>query len=151
VVETSLGATNVGLGAVVGLGVGGQNGGRGVFEQKSGIVGGGDSIRVGRGATMVGVGVGVGVLQEGWNGKSLQKLPVGGGDSIKVGKGAFSVGLGVGVGVGVGNEGSTTVGLEATKLLVSWGLVVSSNCVSESGVSSSSCVTLSSFCSLEDG
>lgn len=55
-----------------------------------------------------GGGVGVGVLQEGWIGKSSQKLPAEG-DSIKVGggaktppcMGALSVGLGVGVGVGV--------------------------------------------------
>jgi hypothetical protein len=91
----------------------------------------------------VGVGVGVGVLQVGSNGKSLQKLPVGGGDSIKVGGGAL--------GVGVGNEGATTVGLGAIILPVSCGLVVSSNCDSESGVSSSPSVTLPSYCSPEDG
>lgn len=80
-VGTSLGATNVGLGAVVGLGVGGQNGGRGVFEQKSGIVGGGDSIRVGRGATMVGLGVGVGdIVGNGQNGGQGGGENVGDGD-----------------------------------------------------------------------
>jgi hypothetical protein len=55
-----IGSIIVGLGAIVGLGVGGQNGGLGVFAHRLGTVGGGDSTRVGRGATMVGLGVGVG-------------------------------------------------------------------------------------------
>jgi hypothetical protein len=91
---------SVGLGAGIGVGVL-QEGAKGKSLQLIG--GGGDSIKVGRGAFIVGLGVGagVGVLQEGAKGKSLQLIG-GGGISFRVGSGAFIVGLRPEVGVGVG-------------------------------------------------
>jgi hypothetical protein len=96
--SSALAGDSAGLGVGVGVGVL-QEGAKGKSLQLIG--GGGDSIKVGRGAFIVGLGVGVGVLQEGAKGKSLQLIG-GGGISFRVWSGALSVGVRPEVGVGVG-------------------------------------------------